>query len=155
MRLRCWDREADHQPKHADQREFDQEQAGQARLGGTQAAHDRTAVEVALQDGEARYRSLVDHAPEAIVVFDAGLGSIVDAKVEDARAAHQDALRWIERARQAGVDPARVRAAERALGLHTIPDAAPLEPAEPLTEAAPEPAPDAPSSHEPNTPRAL
>lgn len=83
------------------------------------------------------------------------LGSIVDAKVEDARVAHQDALRWIERARQAGVDPARVRAAERALGLHATPDAAPLEPAEPLTEVAPEPAPDAPSAHEPNTPRAL
>lgn len=82
------------------------------------------------------------------------LGSIVDAKVEDASAAHQEALRWIERARQAGVDPARLRAAERALGLHAIPEA-PREPAEPLAEAVPDPAPTDPSPLEPNTPRAL
>lgn len=81
------------------------------------------------------------------------LGSILDAKVEDARAAHQDALRWIERARQAGVDPAHLRAAERALGLDSLSEAAPREPAEPLAEA--EPVPDDASPQGPNTPRAL
>ena len=81
------------------------------------------------------------------------LGSIVDAKVEDARAAHQDALHWIERARQAGVDPARVRAAERALGLTALPEPALRKSAEPLAEAQAEP--NDPSPLEPNTPRAL
>ncbi|MFO1457647.1 MAG: diguanylate cyclase, partial [Steroidobacteraceae bacterium] len=32
-------------------------------------------------EGEARYRSLVEHAPEAIVVFDAGSGLLVDANL--------------------------------------------------------------------------
>jgi hypothetical protein len=83
------------------------------------------------------------------------LGTIVDAKVEDARAAHQDALRWIERARQAGVDPARLRAAERALGLPesttTEPEAPPAE----LAEAMPGPVPHEPIPVEPRTPRSL
>ena len=39
----------------------------------------RLAAEAALQDSEARYRSLVDHAPEVIVVFDAADGRLVDA----------------------------------------------------------------------------
>lgn len=81
------------------------------------------------------------------------LGSIVDAKVEDAHAAHQDALRWIERARQAGVDPARLRAAERALGLHEPPQPAPPPPE--VAEAVPEPVPRAPGVVEPSTPRTL
>lgn len=81
------------------------------------------------------------------------LGSVVEAKVEDARAAHQEALRWIERARQAGVDPARVRAAERALGLHASPEAPPRESAEPLAEPAPAPVDSTPL--EPSTPRTL
>lgn len=83
------------------------------------------------------------------------LGSIVDAKVEDARAAHQDALRWIERARQAGVDPARLRAAERALGLQAAPDVEPPPPAPAIADAAPEPTPGEPGLLEPTTPRAL
>ena len=39
----------------------------------------RLAVEQALRDSEARYRALVDHAPEVIIVFDADTLSIVDA----------------------------------------------------------------------------
>jgi hypothetical protein len=83
------------------------------------------------------------------------LGSIVDAKVEDARAAHQDALRWIERARQAGVDPARLRAAERALGLPAALDA---DPPDAAAEAVPVPVervPTEPPPVEPSSPRAL
>lgn len=83
------------------------------------------------------------------------LGSVLDAKIEAARAAHQDALRWIERARQAGVDPARVRAAERALGLHTTAETTPPKPVEPPVDPAPEPIPAAPTPPEPRTPRAL
>jgi hypothetical protein len=88
------------------------------------------------------------------------LGTIIDAKVEDARTAHQEAVRWIERARQAGVDPARLRAAERALGLHVGAEA--VEPARtpPTTELAearpePEPEPTEPSPVEPRAPRSL
>lgn len=83
------------------------------------------------------------------------LGSIVDAKIEDARAAHQDALRWIERARQAGVDPARLRAAERALGLQAPADA---EPPDATPEAEPTPVEPVPVEFvpvEPSSPRAL
>ncbi len=38
----------------------------------------RFAVEQALRDSEARYRTLVDHAPEVIVVFDADSSELVD-----------------------------------------------------------------------------
>jgi hypothetical protein len=81
------------------------------------------------------------------------LESIVDAKVEEALARQQDALRWIERARNAGVEPARLRAAERALGLPT----AELEAPEPEHEPEPEPAAPSPTAapHEPATPRSL
>lgn len=83
------------------------------------------------------------------------LGTIIEAKVEDARTAHQEAVRWIERARQAGVDPARLRAAERALGLHTeAPEPAPSSEAE-LAEAPPEAEPAEPSPVEPRAPRSL
>lgn len=82
------------------------------------------------------------------------LEAIVDAKIEEARAAHQDAVRWIERARQAGVDPARVRAAERALGL--LDDRA-AEPPTPEAEATATPERTAAEPHalEPATPRSL
>jgi hypothetical protein len=84
------------------------------------------------------------------------LGTIVDQKVEDARVAHQHALRWIERAREAGVDPARLRAAERALGL---PATADTEPPLAATDPPPAPAELAPTIEpdiaEPSSPRAL
>lgn len=59
------------------------------------------------------------------------LQTMVDEKVEQARASQQEALRWIERARQAGVDPARLRAAERALGLLAAPVEAVAAPDQP------------------------
>ena len=40
---------------------------------------DRRESEQAMRESEARYRLLVDHAPEAIVVFDADEGRFVDA----------------------------------------------------------------------------
>jgi len=83
------------------------------------------------------------------------LEAIVDAKVDEARATHQDALRWIERARQAGVDPARVRAAERALGLHDDRATEPPAPQPEVVAVTPEPTPDGPDPLEPTIPRAL
>jgi hypothetical protein len=83
------------------------------------------------------------------------LESIVEAEVEAAREHHRDALRWIERAREAGVDPARLRAAERALGLPATSEAEP--PPEPEAEPPPEPTtpPVAPALLEPGAPRSL
>jgi hypothetical protein len=85
------------------------------------------------------------------------LGTIIEAKVEDARAAHQDAVQWLERARQAGVDPARLRAAERALGLRVgaEPSEPPSTPPTELAEVLPDPEPAEPSPIEPRTPRSL
>ena len=40
---------------------------------------ERRETEEALRDSEARYRLLVDHAPEAIVVFDVDADRFVDA----------------------------------------------------------------------------
>ena len=40
---------------------------------------ERRESEQAMREGEARYRLLVDHAPEAIVVFDADAGRFVDS----------------------------------------------------------------------------
>lgn len=62
------------------------------------------------------------------------LESVVDAKVEEARASQQEALRWIERAQRAGVDPARLRAAERMLWLLAPEPTAPPPPAEEMPE---------------------
>ncbi len=39
---------------------------------------ERRESEQAMRESEARYRLLVDHAPEAIVVFDADAGCFVD-----------------------------------------------------------------------------
>jgi len=71
------------------------------------------------------------------------LQSIVDVKVEQARQSQQDAVRWIEQARQAGVDPGHLRAAERILGLPVPATEAPAptaeddEPSEAPPEATP------------------
>ncbi len=54
------------------------------------------------------------------------LHSLVDAKVEEARASQHEAVLWIERARRAGVDESHLRAAERELG---VLDAEPESPA--------------------------
>ena len=61
--------------------------AGPLIIGGrvvaaTVIARDMTAqrdAELALRESEARYRTLVEHAPEAIVVFDVDLNRFIDA----------------------------------------------------------------------------
>lgn len=65
------------------------------------------------------------------------LRSVVDAKVEHARKSQQEAVRWIEQARRAGVDPAHLRAAERMLGLAPPQPAAPAEPEPATNDEAP------------------
>ena len=47
-------------------------------IGSSMDITDRRRAEEALVDGEARYRTLVEHAPEAIVVFDVDTGRFVD-----------------------------------------------------------------------------
>src|SRR5262249_5405211 len=46
---------------------------------------ERRAAEVALRESEARYRMLVDHAPEAILVLDADTGRFVDGNTNAER----------------------------------------------------------------------
>jgi diguanylate cyclase (GGDEF)-like protein/PAS domain S-box-containing protein len=46
---------------------------------------ERRAAEVALRESEARYRMLVDHAPEAILVLDADTGRFVDGNANAER----------------------------------------------------------------------
>lgn len=65
------------------------------------------------------------------------LHGVVQHKVEQARQSQQEAIRWIERARRAGADPAMLRAAERSLGL---PPPTP-EPSDPSVDTTTSPAP--------------
>lgn len=121
----------------------------------------RSDDRVALESTVAAIDAMTDPAVESDAEQDALrelLESAVEAKVQQARTAHQDALRWIERARQAGVDPARLRAAERALGLDANPAAQePSAPEPPAPSAAPpEPVPlDDAAPGDPDGPRTL
>ncbi len=65
-------------------------------------AHQRSRAENTLKDSEARYRVLVENAPEAVVVFDADAGRFVDC--------NENACRFFkaERAALLGLGPAEV-----------------------------------------------
>jgi diguanylate cyclase (GGDEF)-like protein/PAS domain S-box-containing protein len=65
-------------------------------------AHERSRAESTLKDSEARYRVLVENAPEAVVVFDADAGRFVDC--------NENACRFFksERAALLGLGPAEV-----------------------------------------------
>lgn len=111
---------------------------------GEAMAHHPTAepLEPATLDALAELPEDADE--QTVAARRAMLRSIVDAKVEAARKSQQDAVRWIEQARRAGVDPAHLRAAERMLGL--VPATrAPDEPDEPEPPAKDEQAPAEPT----------
>jgi len=71
---------------------------------------ERRESEQAMRESEARYRTIVEHAPEAIVVLDAGTGRFVDV--------NENAVRFlgIERARFLELGPADVSAPVQADG---------------------------------------
>jgi hypothetical protein len=128
------------------------------RVGDALRSEDRVAIESTVEalDAMADPAAADDGTESVLRDRRELLESAVEAKVEDARAAHRDALRWIERARQAGVDPARLRAAERTLGLHVAPVAEDVTPAPTIpTPPAAEPGAVEPALLEPSSPRAL
>src|SRR5580658_1982547 len=57
---------------------------------------DRREAERRLRESELRYRMLVDHAPEAILVFDMDAGRYVDANANAARMFGVDSARLLE-----------------------------------------------------------
>jgi diguanylate cyclase (GGDEF)-like protein/PAS domain S-box-containing protein len=71
---------------------------------------ERSKAEVALKDSEARYRVLVENAPEAVVVFDADSGKFVDC--------NENAVRFFKltRAQLMRLGPADVSATEQPVG---------------------------------------
>jgi hypothetical protein len=118
-----------------------------SRVDEVMRSEDRLAIESTMEALDAMAEPAAgDEGEEVLHERRALLQSIVDAKVQEARDAQQDALRWIERARNTGVDPAHLRAAERSLDLPAVePEAPPLRPVDAALVPAPdmlEPAPD-------------
>jgi hypothetical protein len=114
-----------------------------SRVNEVMRSEDRLAIESTMEALDAMAEPAAgDEREDVLHERRELLQSIVDTKVEEARDAQQDALRWIERARQTGVDAARLRAAERSLGRPVAePEPEPLPPDAELEPAPAEPAP--------------
>jgi two-component system cell cycle sensor histidine kinase/response regulator CckA len=76
---------------------FTPEGAFDGYIGSLIDITDRRRVEEALKDSEARYRTQIENAPEAIVVFDVDAGRFVEANDNAARLWHLSRAEILER----------------------------------------------------------